>query len=338
MDDSYVDSFYKYQDRRGLYSVGDLTASGPRQGESSQPWSGHTPGRRHWAVPKTGVYADWIEANVIPGYKSMDSIIERLNALDNVGMIHRPEKGGVPRLKRYLKANPGQVPTNLWNDVRPASRGEQTGYATQKPLELYERIIRASSSEGDMVLDIFAGCATTAVAAERLNRRWIACDMAYRSWTMLKRRFYLNGYALDGTTDATFEALASVKKDRGFQEPQQFASSRVIGPNDLPERDDHDPVPVPDLKTSLQKRQVQDSTWSGRIPKDEAKVILIKEFGHRCWGCGYEPRHPNGSWDDTLLEIDHRQSSDGWTFLSCLSDLDFFLRAQDVSTRCRRCL
>ena len=215
-------------------------------------------------------------------------------------------------MKRYLEANPGQVPTNLWNDIRPTSRREHTGYATQKPLELYERIIKASSKEGDIVLDIFAGCATTAVAAERLNRQWIACDMAYRSWTMLKRRFYLNGYALSDMTDSTPQALMGDRP--ALQTTLQEAVSRTIGPEDLPKRDDQDPVAVPDLATTRRTRQVQNSTWSGRIPKDEAKDILIDKFGHRCWGCGYEPRRPNGTWDDTLLEIDHiraRKAAEG---------------------------
>ena len=57
-----------------------------------------------------------------------------------------------------------------------ANQPETTGYPTQKPLILYERIIRASSDEGDIVLDPFCGCATTPVAAERLRRRWVGMD------------------------------------------------------------------------------------------------------------------------------------------------------------------
>ena len=304
LSDSYVDSFYKYRDDRGLYSVSDLTASGPRRGESGQAWSGHVPGRRHWAAPKTGAYADWIEANVIPGYKSVDGIVDRLNALDDAGMIHRPEEGGVPRLKRYLEANPGQPPSNLWDDIRPASRGERTGYATQKPLELYERIIKASSRPGDVVLDIFAGCATTAVAAERLNRQWIACDMAYRSWTMLKRRFALNGFALSDMTSATSDAL------QGRQPELARAESFTIGPNDLPTRSDEDPEPFHNLASVKRKRgrrkSARSASWSGRIPKEEAKALLVKQFGPYCWGCGWEaPKFPGGEYDLGLLEVDH---------------------------------
>ncbi len=62
----------------------------------------------------------------------------------------------------------------------PALRGNQPeamSYPTQKPLALYERIVKASSNEGDIVLDPFAGYATTCVAAERLGRRWVGIDI-----------------------------------------------------------------------------------------------------------------------------------------------------------------
>ena len=214
-------------------------------------------------------------------------------------------------MKRYATADRGNAPQNLV--LHPTGftnystgGGEFVGYATQKPLALYERIIKASSNPGDVVLDIFAGCATTAVAAERLGRQWIACDIAYRSWTMLKRRFYLNGIALEGTTDATKDALASVKKDQVFQEPQQWTTSCVIGPGNLPERDDVDPEPHHQLRQSRGKNRTnQNANWSGRISKEDAKELLVKRFGPVCWGCGYEPRRPNSTWDLTLLEVDH---------------------------------
>ena len=310
---------YPSTDSRGRYRSADLTGAGIRSGESGLPWKGYeiTERARHWAIPKIGKYAEYIEQNFIPGYRSIESARDRLDALDDAELIHHPQRGRWPGLKRYADADRGNPPQNLILNPTgftnfSASGGEYTGYATQKPLELYERVIKASSKEGDTVLDIFAGCATTAVAAERLNRQWIACDMAYRSWTMLKRRFYLNGYALSDMTDSTPQALMGDRP--ALQTTLQEAVSRTIGPNDLPARDDHDPVAVPDLTTTRRTRQVQNSTWSGRIPKDEAKDILIDKFGHRCWGCGYEPRRPNGTWDDTLLEIDHiraRKAAEG---------------------------
>ena len=83
----------------------------------------------------------------------------------------------------------GKIPPSVWTDIQQTYRyrHEITGYGTQKPVKLAERIIQASSNEGDVVLDCFAGCAYTALAAERLNRRWIACDINPRAWTVFKR-------------------------------------------------------------------------------------------------------------------------------------------------------
>ena len=196
----------------------------------------------------------------------------------------------------------GKHPEDWWvmQPIMPSSK-ERTGYATQKPLRLYERIIAASSNPGDVVLDIFAGCATTAVAAERLERQWIACDIAYRSWTMLKRRFALNGFALSDTTSATIDAL------KGTQPALSKAESNTIGPQELPGRNDEDPVPFYNLpRVRKGKKSARSATWSGRVPKDEAKELLVKEFGPYCWGCGWEaPRFPSGKYDLGLLEVDH---------------------------------
>ena len=72
--------------------------------------------------------------------------------------------------------------------IAPSAR-ERTGYPTQKPQALARRIIEASSNPGDLVLDCFAGCAYVPVAAELLGRRWIACDMSPRAWTVVRRQF-----------------------------------------------------------------------------------------------------------------------------------------------------
>ena len=316
---------YRSRDERGNYRASDLTGPLHTTSEGSPstiPWKNYDVYAmgRCWSVPKTGKYAEYIENNFIPGYRNIDDIHDRLDALDNAGLIRHPQRGRWPGLKRYADADEGYTPQNLI--LQPigftnysAGRGEYTGYSTQKPLGLYERIIRASSNPGDVVLDMFAGCATTAIAAEGLGRQWVACDMAYRSWTMLKRRFYLNGIALEGMTDSTREALASVRKDRSFQEPQQWTTSYVIGPGELPARDDDDPATPPQLEQARRAGQsTQSSTWSGQISKEDAKELLINRFGPVCWGCGYEPRRPNGSLDATLLEVDHiraRRAAEG---------------------------
>ena len=324
--DEELRAAYPSQDQRDRYRAADLTGplhESQRGSASTLPWRGYDVFEmgRCWSAPRTGRYAEYIEREFIPGYRDIEDIHQRLDALDAVGLIHHPARGRWPGLKRYAAADPGIPPQNLI--LRPtgftnysAGHGEYAGYSTQKPLALYERIITASSNPGDVVLDVFAGCATTAIAAERLGRQWLACDMAYRAWTMLKRRFYLSGIALEGMTDATRDALASVRRDQAFQEPQQWTSSRTIGPKELPRRDDADPDPYHSLapRQPSPRPTTQSSSWSGRIPKDEAKRLLIDRFGPRCWGCGYEPRRPNGSLDETMLEVDHiraRRAAEG---------------------------
>ena len=68
------------------------------------------------------------------------------------------------------------------------SKKERTGYPTQKPLALIERIIKASSKEGDVVLDPFCGCATTCVAAEKLGRKWVGIDVSIKAYELVQQR------------------------------------------------------------------------------------------------------------------------------------------------------
>ncbi|PZS05871.1 MAG: hypothetical protein DLM69_00570 [Candidatus Chloroheliales bacterium] len=86
--------------------------------------------------------------------------------------------GGRPRVKRYLDKSQGNPVEDIWTDIPPINSQaiERTSYPTQKPEALLERIIEASSSPGDIVLDCFAGSGTTAAVAERLGRRWVAID------------------------------------------------------------------------------------------------------------------------------------------------------------------
>lgn len=85
----------------------------------------------------------------------------------------------------------GKVPEDWWIDVQRAARypGEVVGYATQKPEKLLERIIKASSNEGDLVCDFFGGSGTTAAVAERLGRRWITCDIGKPASLVMRKRF-----------------------------------------------------------------------------------------------------------------------------------------------------
>ena len=100
-----------------------------------------------------------------------------MEELFQAGMLVQPRPGSPFRYKKYLDDTEGVKLQDLWSDV-PGARGkERQGYPTQKPLALLDRIIKASSRPGDMVLDPFCGCATTCVAAERLNRQWSGIDI-----------------------------------------------------------------------------------------------------------------------------------------------------------------
>lgn len=103
----------------------------------------------------------------------------RLDELDEQGLIYWPERGEMPRLKRYLEEQKGQPLQSLWEDIPPVNSQakERLDYPTQKPEALLERVMGASSNEGDLVLDCFAGSGTTAAVAEKLGRRWITCDL-----------------------------------------------------------------------------------------------------------------------------------------------------------------
>ena len=111
------------------------------------------------------------------------STIRRYDKIDETGTrykIYRDKNGRERRVD--LKKNQGAAIGSVWTDVRSFqtvnNTGEQVGYPTQKPLALLDRIIKASSKPGDIVLDPFCGCATACVSAESLGRQWIGIDLS----------------------------------------------------------------------------------------------------------------------------------------------------------------
>ncbi len=176
-DKEYIEKFYRFEDRLGRYRAGDLTGAGLRSGDSGKAWRGENPSSkgRHWAVPMKVLTDEY--PNLDLGSLSTQ---EKLDLLDKAELIHWPKRGTVPSLKRYLDLSKGVPVQELVIDIRPiGSRArERTGYPTQKPVALLDRIISASSNEGDMVFDPFCGCATTLVAADRLNREWAGIDLS----------------------------------------------------------------------------------------------------------------------------------------------------------------
>jgi hypothetical protein len=182
----YVKQFFDQVDavsgRR--YARGDLTARGTRRGETGKLWRGIDPNvmGNHWKVPPT-----------------------ELESLDSQGRIHWPAKeGGMPRLKRFVDELEGVQLQDLWLDIKLMHNlsQERVNYPTQKPEQLLDRIIRASSNEGDIVLDCFGGSGTTAATAEKLGRRWITMDCGKLSiYTVQKRLFSLTSTINSGKKD-----------------------------------------------------------------------------------------------------------------------------------------
>ena len=177
-DQDYLGRHYRHEDARGRYQVVSLTGPGATSGESGAPWRGVDPTvvGRHWAVPQKALQSAFPERDDLETLSTQ----ERLDMLDEAGLIYWPPRGAVPRQKRYEDESPGVPIQDIVTDIRPLSHTakERTGYPTQKPLALLERIIRASSNEGDLVLDPFCGCATALVAAGRLQRRWAGIDLS----------------------------------------------------------------------------------------------------------------------------------------------------------------
>ncbi|MBZ9974207.1 site-specific DNA-methyltransferase [Mesorhizobium sp. BR-1-1-10] len=122
---------------------------------------------------------------------------ERMAELDEAGLIWYPTHpdGSLdttkrPRFKRYLDEQKGTLASTIWTDIPPvnARARERIGYPTQKPVALLDRIIRASTSAGDIILDPFCGCGTTVAAAQAADRMWIGIDVAYHAIRVIEDR------------------------------------------------------------------------------------------------------------------------------------------------------
>lgn len=113
----------------------------------------------------------------------------------------------------------GKIPEDWWADIADLGKvhSEAVGYATQKPIKLLERIIKASSNEGDLVCDFFGGSGTTAAVAEKLGRRWITCDIGKPASLVMRKRFIdqeVNPFLYQSIGDYQKEAFQNNKKVR----------------------------------------------------------------------------------------------------------------------------
>ncbi|MFN3516011.1 MAG: DNA methyltransferase [Novosphingobium sp.] len=149
---------------------------------------------------------------------------ERMQTAYDAGLVIQTKAGAVPRYKRYLDEQEGTPFTDVWTDIPPinSQAQERLGYPTQKPLALLERIIAASSNEGDVVLDPFCGCGTAVDAAQKLGRHWIGIDVTHLSIGLIERRMKDRyGDALSYQVIGTPNDLASAEK-LASEEPHQF--------------------------------------------------------------------------------------------------------------------
>lgn len=207
-DPGYVEQYYRYEDLDGRKWMSDnLSAAGLSGGGYTYEWNGLT---KFWRCP-----------------------METMQRLHDEGKIYYT-KNGIARRKRYLDEAKGMPAQDLWNDIQALRswHQERLGYPTQKPEALLERIINASSNEGDTVLDAYCGCGTTTTVAQRLKRRWIGIDITYQSVSLVLRRLektfgagVLDHITLDGIPRdmASAVALAHKKDDRVRKEFEKWA-------------------------------------------------------------------------------------------------------------------
>ena len=162
---------------------------------------------------------------------------EKLIEMDKAGYIIWRE-GKRPLRKAYADEYKGKPIGSLWADIPIAAGNERTGYPTQKPLALLDRIIKASSHEGDTVFDPFCGCATTLVAADRLQREWIGVDISAKAAELVVER---------------------IRVDQGFFQ-------EIVARTDIPKRTDLGNIPrynAPENKTQLYGEQAGNCNGCG---------------------------------------------------------------------------
>lgn len=166
--EEYIEDKYRFRDADGRrYMLDNMTSPKPRPNMMYE-WKGHASPPFGWRYSTT-----------------------TMAELDAKGLIWYPDsKDKRPRLKRYLDEMSGVLMGNIWTDIDPINSraAERLGYPTQKPEALLERIITASSNEGDWVLDPFCGCGTAVVVAQNLRRNWIGIDITHLAIGLVKSR------------------------------------------------------------------------------------------------------------------------------------------------------
>ena len=269
---------YRRDSEGRLFKSQDLTAPSPNPSRMFT-WRGTTP-RNGWRLSYENLEELWAEGRI-------------LTTRDG-----RPRTDG--RIEYIDELPKGAKMQNLWTDIaRVANTSkERTGYPTQKPQALARRIIEASSNPGDMVLDCFAGCAYVPVAAEETGRRWIACDMSPRSFTVVRRQFAKKpelGITVEGE-EGEYDDANPRFEGKGVL--------RVRGPNQLPKRSAGDTdAESPRLRVSLPEIKFRQKPLESG---NEIWQAFVDEWGTDCWYCGRTQ-----DADRRVLQLDHVEPNRG---------------------------
>ena len=204
--------------------------------------------------------------------------------VDKDGRTYRTIKSG-GKIYKYYDDEP-VLPPDVWLGINHLQQKdpERTGYPTQKPIALYERIILASSNKGDIVLDPFAGCATTCVAAERLSRKWVGIDIWENAEEVVLERL-----DKEGLIDPKHKRKKTSKGQALLFVDDIHFTSRI------PKRTDDGAEAVPFLKPKLKVDEPKGQKMSRAAMVD----FLLAEKGSKCRGCDREFDDPR------YLELDH---------------------------------
>ena len=255
--EEYVKGNYKNQDERGRYATFPCT----NDAGGNKPYE------------FMGIKRAWRFSH------------DKMQEMYDADLLVQPTPKSPFRYKKYLDENAGIKVDDTWIDIPQVRGKERMGYPTQKPLALYERIIKASSNPGDIVLDPFSGCATTPIAAERLGRQWVGMDLWDKAHKVVLQRLESEGLAVpegNGSNLITF--------------------GDVYYCTEPPKRTDNGSS-IQILTTPTGRREL-------RYPKPRTQHgRLLADVGARCQGCGNDY-----SFDPRVLEVDHKMPrSDGGT-------------------------
>ena len=215
---------------------------------------------------------------------------EKMDSMFKADMLTQSTPTSPFRYKKYLTDARGVKVSDLWTDVTRFEKDEKTGSPDQKPLKAYKRMILAGSNEGDLVLDPFAGCATTIVAARDLGRRWVGVDRrADARFHVVCRLAGIRKKDADNIRER--QNLAEWLDDQLAKYDAHYATT-------APDRTDDRDTAAPYLEP------VYTSHDRSVFTHKEMHGILIERFGPICWGCDfdgsiYEERGPR------YLELDH---------------------------------